>query len=298
MQFDIGKPTLFPDGHFYSPVVDTDEVRRNSERIWPWELTVPGVDMREQLHRDLLVNHFPTLLTDYQYPLQGPSDDELSFYYEENSQFRFMDSRSLFCLMRMIRPSPIVEVGSGYSSLLMFVVNSRFLQGSTSITCIEPFPRSFLTKGAESGRYRLIQDCVQEVDLSVFEQLEDGDILFIDSSHVCKTGSDVSFLFLKILPSLKPGVYVYVHDIFLPDDYPAVWVMEENRSWNEQYILQALLAENPNFEVVFGSNFAVRRFPELVSAATGQEPFGGGSFWFRRRDPQSGTEGLRPLIAE
>jgi hypothetical protein len=124
---------------------------------------------------------------------------------------------------------------------------------------------------------------VQEVNVDVFDQLEEDDILFIDSSHVCKTGSDVTHLFLNILTRTKPGVYVHIHDIFLPDDYPADWVINDNRSWNEQYLLHALLAENPNYEVVFGSNYAYRRFPELVAAATGLDAFGGGSFWFRRK---------------
>lgn len=278
----MGKPALFPEGHFYSPVVDTEEVARDRARIWPGRLDVPGIDMQEEAHRRLLADDFPTLLGEYVYPRTGPADEELSFYYEENSQFGWLDSRALFCLMRMIRPKRIVEVGSGYSSLLMSDVNDRFLDGGTRITCIEPYPRPFLESGSGSGRYALVKQRVQEVDTALFESLCDGDILFIDSSHVCKTGSDVTHLFLEVLPRLANGVYVHVHDVFLPEDYREDWVLEENRCWNEQYLLQALLAENPNFQVVFGSYYAFRRFPELVSAATGLPPFGGSSFWFRR----------------
>lgn len=278
----MGKPALFPEGHFYSPVVDTDEAERDKARIWPGLRDIPGINMQEDAHRRLLSGDFPTLLTGYVYPDDGPADEDLSFYYERNSQFGWLDSRALFCLMQMIRPARIIEVGSGYSSLLMSDVNARFLEGRTQISCIEPYPRPFLVRGADSGSFTLIRQRVQEIDPALFDTLVDGDILFIDSSHVCKTGSDVTHLFLNVLPKLAPGVYVHVHDVFLPEDYRQDWVLDENRCWNEQYLLQALLAENPNFEVVFGSYYAYRRFPELVSAATGLPPFGGSSFWFRR----------------
>ena len=279
----MGKPAARPEGHFYSPVVDTDEIELDRERIWPGSLEAPGIDMREASHRELLERHFPALLREYEYPLEGPPDEELSFYYEHNSQFGWLDSRALFCLLRLIRPKCIVEVGSGYSSLLMSDINERFLNGKSQLTCIEPYPRPFMKQGAESGRYKLISKRVQEVDAEIFDSLESGDILFIDSSHVSKTGSDVNHLFLNVLPKLAQGVYVHVHDVFIPEDYRPDWVIMENRSWNEQYLLQALLVDNPKFEVVFGSNYAYRRFPELVSVAIGQPAFGGGSFWIRRK---------------
>lgn len=279
----MGKSALFPEGHFYSPVVDTEEIVRDTDRLWPGPEPVPGIDMQEGRHRSLLSDHFPTLLKEYNYPLEGPPDEDLAFFYDRNSQFSWLDSRSLFCLMRMIRPARVIEVGSGYSSLLMSDINQRFLGGAADIHCIEPHPRPFLKKGAESGYYRLFTKRVQDVDVGLFGELGHGDILFIDSSHVCKTGSDVTHLILKVLPRLNPGVYVHVHDVFLPVDYPRDWVISENRSWNEQYLLQALLAENPNFEVVFGASYAYHRFPDLVSAATGQPAYGGGSFWFQRR---------------
>lgn len=290
----MGKPAARPEGHFYSPVVDTDEIERDRERIWPGSLDVPGIDMRESAHRNLLVQHFPALLREYEYPLKGPPDEELSFYYERNSQFGWLDSRALFCLMRLIRPKRIVEVGSGYSSLLMCDINERFLMSTSRLTFIEPYPRHFLEQSAEKGRYELILKRVQDVDPDIFDSLESGDILFIDSSHVSKTGSDVNHLFLNVLPRLAPGVYVHVHDVFLPEDYRPEWVIDENRSWNEQYLLQALLVDNPKFQVVFGSNFAYRRFPELVSAAIGHPAYGGGSFWIRRK-PHPLKEAWRQL---
>jgi predicted O-methyltransferase YrrM len=279
----MSKAAPYPAGHFYSPVVDTDEAARDAARIWPGLKDLVGIDMQEDNHRILLSEHFPALLKDYDYPLEGPSDEDLSFYYEHNSQFGWLDSRSLFCLLRMIKPRRIVEVGSGYSSLLMSDINEKYLNGVADITCIEPYPRPFLLKGSNAGRYTLRTLRVQDVDMSVFAALDSGDLLFIDSSHVCKTGSDVTHLFLNVLPRLNPGVYVQIHDIFLPEDYRKDWVIDESRSWNEQYLLQALLIDNQNFEVVYGSHYAYRRFPELVAAATGKPAYGGGSFWIRRR---------------
>ena len=279
----MSKPALYPEGHFYSPIVDTDEAARDAGRIWPGLKPIAGIDMREDRHRILLAEHFPALLKQYDFPLEGPRDEGLSFYYEHNSQFAWLDSRALFCLLRMIKPRKIVEVGSGYSTLLMSEVNETYLDGSAVINCIEPYPRPFLVKGAESVRYALHTQRAQDVDMSLFASLGENDLLFIDSSHVCKTGSDVTHLMLNVLPRLNPGVYVHIHDVFLPEDYRRDWVIDENRSWNEQYLLQALLVENPNFEVIFGSYYAYRRFPDLVAAATGHTAYGGSSFWIRRR---------------
>jgi hypothetical protein len=122
------------------------------------------------------------------------------------------------------------------------------------------------------------------VPVATFEELGPGDVLFIDSSHVSKTGSDVTWLYLSVLPRLRCGVRVHVHDIWLPHDYPREWVVRRGYYWNEQYLLQALLARNANvFRVRFGCNYANLRFPDLVTRALGfttRVGFGGASFWF------------------
>jgi len=123
----------------------------------------------------------------------------------------------------------MIEVGSGFSSLLIADVNTRFLNNSCKFQCIEPYPREFLVGGV-AGVSELIVQKVQDIPPGYFETLDEGDILFIDSSHVCKTGSDVNFLYFEILPRLKPGVLIHIHDIFLPLEYPQEWVIDENRS--------------------------------------------------------------------
>ena len=273
----------FPDGHFYSPVVDASEAARDAGRIWPASTKpVRGVDLNHAGHERLLREVFPSLLEGYDYPTAGPADEVLERFYDFNGQFERQDPRVAFCLLQMIRPRRIVEVGSGYSTLLMADVNRRLLGGSAAITCIEPFPRPFLRRAGAAGDIELIEERVQSVDESIFATLADGDVLFVDSSHVSKTGSDVNRLILDILPILAPGVYVHFHDIFLPLDYPERWVRELGFSWNEQYVLQAFLAFNPLYSIVYGSAIAREAHAEALAAFLQGTPAHGGSLWQQR----------------
>ena len=287
----------FPDGHFYSPVVDVAEVRRDESRLWPvsrdpgplahlmevapTEPTVRGIDWNPDSHEDLLRNRFPALIDGYDYASEGEPDDVLERFHDGNSQFGEADARMLFCMLRMIQPRRIVEVGSGYSTLLMADVNERFLEGSASITSVEPYPRPFLRRMHTSGRIALLEQRAQDVPHALFTELEAGDVLFIDSSHVSKTGSDVNRLYLDVLPQLAPGVFVHVHDIFFPHDYPPDWVLEHGFSWNEQYLLQALLVGDRHFRVVYGTRLT-RTFHQPASFAFFGKPMRGGSFWMQR----------------
>lgn len=132
---------------------------------------------------------------------------------------------------------------------------------------------------------RLIRAEVQSVPLSEFEALGENDILFIESSHVLRIGSDVQYEFLEILPRLRPGVLVHVHDVFLPVEYLRRWVMEERRFWNEQYLLQAFLAFNSAFQVVWGGAYMSLRNPDALRSAFPRHDLRNtspGSFWIRR----------------
>lgn len=281
---DVPPVTLpFPPGHFYSPIVDPASL--DGDALWPPHPEVVGIDFNDASHLDLLTRAFPRFLPLYDYPDRLPDTATLDRFYSENTQFSWLDPRVLFVLLLDRRPRRFIEVGSGYSSLLTGDVNARFFGERMHVTCIEPYPRPFLARGLP-GITRLLVQKVQATDLAVFTALESGDVLFLDSSHVAKTGSDVNFLFFEVLPRLAPGVYVHVHDIFLPHEYPRDWVLHENRSWNEQYLLRALLLGGGAFEVVFGSNHAFHRFRDSVIAALARADgagFSGGSFWLRRR---------------
>ena len=273
----------FPPGHFYSPVVDPGIVDR--ARVWPYRPEVLGIDFNDASHTRILRDEFPNFIAEFDYPKTLEVTPALSSFFRDNTQFAWLDAPALFVLLRALAPARIIEVGSGFSSLLMADVNRRFLGGSIDIHCIEPFPRSFLRRPVD-GIARVVERRVQELPLQTFADLRAGDLLFVDSSHVAKTDSDVNFLFFEVFPRLTPGVLVHVHDIFLPHDYPPAWVLGENRSWNEQYLLRALLMHSSGFEVLFGCSYAFWRYPELVIAALANPDgtgYGGGSFWMRRR---------------
>ena len=220
----------FADGHFYSPIINTVELEEAEARIWSDSIEILGVDFNDPNHHILLSEVFPKYLEDYNYSWEPV--DETTFYIN-NGQFGWCDSRILFCMLRHLEPKRIIEIGSGYTSLLTADVNRRFFKKELEFTCIEPYPSKFLLNGV-SGISRLIAKKVEDLPLSTFSNLQSGDILFIDSSHVSKTGSDVNYLFFEVIPRLPEGVLIHIHDIFLPAEYPKTWILNEGRSWNEQ----------------------------------------------------------------
>jgi len=277
----------FPDGHFYSPVIDPAEAHVARSRIWRENPEDPlGINFRPS-EQHALLRSLSVLAEDFDYPENASRSGDVHFH-ERNGKFEGLDARMLFCLLRYLQPTRVVEVGSGFSSLLAADVNTRFLGSSAQITCIEPFPPDFL-KRPISGIHQILEEKVQDVPLKMFEELRENDILFIDSSHVVKTGSDVTFLQLEVLPRLRDGVVIHIHDIFLPEDYPMEWVLGEQRSWSEQYLVRALLTFSYGFAIVFACHYAFLRLPSEICAVFGRL-YGGGSLWLRRtRRPKEGV---------
>jgi predicted O-methyltransferase YrrM len=274
--------TAHENGHFYSPVVNPAELRSRIAELWPAGIPeCPGVDFNDAQIQIVLSEWFPRFMAEFDYPEHAASDE--SKFFIQNSQFSWLDCRALFVLLRQLKPKRLIEIGSGFSSLLSADVNQRFFDNEMEFTCVEPFPRPFLVAGVP-GITRLDVRKVQELEPAWFDQLQAGDILFIDSSHVCKTGSDVNHLYLNVLPRLRPGVIVHIHDIFLPGDYLQSWVMEENRSWNEQYLVQVMLQHSQRYRVLFSSYYAFLRFPQLLAEALAHRAghaFAGGSLWLQ-----------------
>ena len=154
---------------------------------------------------------------------------------------------------------------------------------TAALICVEPFPLDFLKKGFP-GLRALLQKKVEDLGLDFFSQLQSGDIFFIDSSHTVKIGGDVNYLFLEVLPRLNPGVIVHVHDILFPFDYRRDWVMDEFRFWTEQYLLQAFLAFNSQFDVLTANSYLAHYHLDDFKATFPNSPWwGGGSFWMRRK---------------
>jgi predicted O-methyltransferase YrrM len=230
----------------------------------------PGVDMA--VDRQLALGaQIAQFLDD---PLPGPR------YTPDNAQYGAADGAVYRAMLNYLRPSRVVEVGSGFSTAILLDEIDRDLPG-TSVTCVEPFPERLfgLLRASDHERLTVYTKPVQDVPLDVYRQLSPGDVLFIDSTHVVKAGSDVNWLFLHVLPRLATGVAVHVHDVFWPFEYPRKW-LAEHRDWTEDYLLHAFLIGNTGWEIMLFSSWLWRCHPELVPARlAGQDP---GSIWLRR----------------
>ena len=263
--------------HFYQPIPDT---RSLPESLWNRRSDLVGIDMNDAAQLDLLRNHFPKFRSEYDRFPAKPSGESGRFHFN-NGLFDGTDALVAYCMIRHFQPRLIIEVGSGFSSLVAAEAIAK--NRKSDLICIEPFPRDFLRQGFP-GLHSLIEKRVQDIDLEFFSQLHSGDILFIDSSHTVKIGGDVNYLFLEVLPRLNRGVIVHVHDIFLPFDYRRDWVMDEFRFWTEQYLLQAFLSFNSEFEVLMANGYLVHRHLEDFKATFPNSPWWRpGSFWMRRR---------------
>lgn len=275
------KNCMFPPGHFYSPVPNIEDIERDQARIF-YEPTreLPGIDLR--LEKQLaLIQAFRSYYPDIPW---GDSKQEKLRYWFKNPAYSYTDGIFLYSMIRHVQPKRIIEVGSGYSSCVTLDTNELFFDGSIDCTFIEPYPKLLrsLIKRNDEDHVRIIGSRIQDVSLERFSDLTAGDILFIDSTHVSKTGSDVNYIMFEILPRLAEGVVVHFHDIFYPFEYPKKWVME-GRAWNENYILRAFLQYNDNFAVTLFANYLVKfARQELLAAFPLCAGNFGGNIWLQR----------------
>jgi hypothetical protein len=213
-----------------------------------------------------------------------PLDPHFDF---ANDYFGGGDAAIYYALIRDLRPARIVEIGAGMSSRIAALALARNREDGHAgrLECIEPFPGPRLTD--RMPETVVIEKRVEDVPLEHFDSLSSNDILFIDSSHAVKFGGDVCREFLEILPRLKPGVWIHVHDVFFPRDYPAAWLIEQRHAFTEQYLLEAFLAFNHAFSVLLCLHWLWsdhrelwREWPAAVYAAAEQHP--PSSFWMTR----------------
>jgi len=236
---------MFPSGHFYSPTPSVEDIRKRHSEIFALNLDLVGLDFDLPSQTKLLGELLPFYCD---LPFQEQRTEGLRYFYE-NTAYSYSDAIFLYCMLRHLKPARYVEVGSGYSSALALDTDEHFLNRSTDFTFIEPYPKLLESlMSPEDSRHRIIATPVQDVPLEVFTSLERNDILFIDSTHVSKTGSDVNYLYLEVLPRLKPGVLIHVHDVFVGFEYPEDWVYG-GMYWNEQYLLRALLIGSTKFKI-------------------------------------------------
>jgi predicted O-methyltransferase YrrM len=266
--------------HFYEPLPAKVDIARTVDA----RSMLPGLDLVPDCQLALL-DDLRNWKHEYD-ALPRTADESDDGFYFENTFFGSVDAEVLYALIRNVRPARIFEVGSGFST----AISARACRANMidtgqpcELVAIEPYPVDALA-GVE-GLSRLIRKRVQDVPLELFAELEANDILFIDSSHAVVTGGDVCWELLEIVPRVAPGVFVHVHDIFLPAEYPQKWLKEDHYFWTEQYLLQALLAFNNAYEVVWAGHFMHLEHPEMLRdafASYGRTVAAPGSFWFRR----------------
>ncbi len=262
--------------HYYEPLTNFSLLTRPLGA--PRDL--PGIDLNVSEQLELLKQlSFGDELSVF----NGPKKDDLTYSFT-NGMFSYGDAEFLYNLVRLKKPRKVVEIGSGNSTLLVIEAIRRNQVAQPAYVCehvcIEPYETPWL----ERSGVRVIRKVVEAVDKSVFQQLEADDLLFIDSSHVIRPQGDVLCEFLEILPILRKGVIVHIHDIFTPRDYPKAWVVDKVRMWNEQYLMEALLSGNPHWKIIGAVNFLYHdHFNELKAAcpflSKEREP---GSFYIQK----------------
>jgi hypothetical protein len=230
---EVNKFQHVPPGHFYSAIPNLDEIKAKIDEIWcplnPNMLDGINLNPEKQL---LLINNLQDFYTDI------PWGDEKSIgkrYYYNNTAYSYSDAICLYFMIRYLKPKNIIEVGSGHSSCVMLDTNELFLDNSLNITFIEPYPQLleslFKPEDRKNNKLKILASNLQDIPLDTFCNLQANDILFIDSTHVSKINSDVNYLIHKILPILNDGVYIHIHDVFYPFEYPKDWVFK-GLAWN------------------------------------------------------------------
>jgi predicted O-methyltransferase YrrM len=263
----ILRPPFVPPGHWASPLSSQSD----AARALSWRDASPhGVDIAGERQLTLARELAPML----DEPFRGPRYST----GPENTMYLPADAAVYRAMLRHLRPTRILEVGSGYSTAIALDTADRHLP-DLELRCVEPHPDRLLRLLEPNDRVALDRCLVQDLPLDEYDTLRAGDVLFIDSTHVVKPGSDVVWLFLHVLPRLSPGVVVHVHDVFWPFEYPPEWLTEQ-RDWTESYLVQAFLVGNRDWEVLLFSSWLWIHHPELVPTRLAAElP---GNIWLRK----------------
>lgn len=220
---------IYP-GHYYSPIPSVKEVLKHDELFDSGISEVLGINLRYLQQMDFI----------------------------EKSQRYYADGIFYYFILRNLCPHKVIEIGSGFSSALLLDVNEIFFGSNIDCTFIEPYTKRLKSILRNDDKVHIIEKKLQEVEYTIFESLQAGDILFIDSTHVVKTGSDVNYIFAEILPRLSEGVYIHFHDVFYPFEYPKDWIIG-GKAWNEDYMLRGFLQYNNAFEIVLWNDYLIKK---------------------------------------
>lgn len=271
------KTGVFPvTSHYYDPFFSLTDISQNKI-----DRKLPGIQFNTESQLSLLksfkYSHELTDLPVYKI--------EASTFHWDNGSFESGDAEAWYNLIRLKKPKVIIEIGSGYSTLLAIEAIEKNMNDNDNYfcehICIEPYEMSWL----ETKNIKVIRQKVEDVDISIFNKLQNNDFLFVDSSHMIKRNGDVLHEYLQILPQLNNGVIVHVHDIFSPNDYPYDWVSKYMRFWNEQYLFEAFLTNNSEWSTLLSLNYLHHNyFSELLEGCLclvqEREP---GSFYIQKK---------------
>jgi len=282
----ISKELGHAPGHFYSTIPSWADIEDNDKKDYSSE-KIADIDFNDSKQLELIFQ-FKELYKDFPYDFKNLNNNANLRYKPKDAYYRYSDLIFLYSMIRHYKPSRIIEVGSGHSSAAMLDFNELFFEDDINITFIEPFPGYRLNNvlnGKDKVTAIIIEDKVQAVSISVFENLQSNDILFIDSSHVAKLGSDLNHLLFNILPILKRGVLIHFHDVFYPFELPKHWIRDRKWFWNENYILRAFLMNNRQYEVLAFNSYLHIKYKDwfmenMPDCLIGAEETG--SLWMRK----------------
>jgi hypothetical protein len=267
--------------HFYSPIPTKEEIRNYNEETY----ITRGIDWNDGVQLEYL-NKCREIQDDL-LTISINKINDTEFYWDNNS-FSHSDAAFYYSLIQQINPNKIFEIGAGNSTkLAISSLLKNFDSVSSILSVIEPYPSMELIETIEKNNVSIIKQKIQDVPIEYFQSLRENDILFYDGSHVSKYGSDVNYFIFNVLPHLNSGVFIHIHDIFLPYDMPKKWVDELNLFWNEQYLIHAFLMYNQDFEIIFSSRYLASSYKHnidtVLTAPLRHMGNGGGSIWLRKK---------------
>jgi hypothetical protein len=275
------EPKLFvPPGHFYSPIPDVIEATERLRTIQGSSPPAVGGICIDPVAMQRLWGILLAGMADCDFP---ETRQEHRRYYFENDFYSYGDALVFRSMVKHLRPIRLVEVGSGFSSAV--ALDTREACGfPREMTFIEPYQERLqqLLRGEDAREVRILERKVQQVDRTLFTSLQANDIMFIDSSHVVKTGSDLHHILFEIVPALSAGVVLHFHDVFWPFEYPESWAVEQLRAWNEVYFLRAFLMYNHDFEIMFFNDYFAKMHTAYVVEASQFLRNPGGGLWLRK----------------
>lgn len=265
---NTGYNKLAPIGHYESPYPLKEELLQSFKLIengTSFMYNMNAIDMNDEVQLDFY-QKISEFFDSFDFP-QDKSDEYR--YYCNNGWYGPGCAIYLYSIINYIKPKRIIEIGSGFSTALMLDTNNKNFNNTIDILSIEPRADRLKSTLLNTDNIKLLEKEQQDVSLDIFKKLEENDILFIDSSHVCRPFGDINRQFFEILPNLNKGVVVHIHDVFFPFEYLKQWIYNERRAYTEAYMLRAFLEYNDTFEILCFPNYLKTKYSDIIKSDGG-----------------------------